>query len=95
LPKTRAPALGQDREPLQVTIDKDGGVFLQKLPVTMDELVPRLTAIAGNGYDQRIYVRGDQTVNYGKVMEVMGHLSAAGFTRMALISNVARPEPNR
>jgi biopolymer transport protein TolR len=95
LPKTRAPVLGQDREPLQVTVDKDGTIFLQKLPVTMDELVPKLTAIAGNGYTQRIYVRGDQTVNYGRVMEVMGHLSAAGFTRMALISNVARPEPNR
>jgi biopolymer transport protein TolR len=94
LPKTKAPALGQDREPLQVTIARDGTIFLQKLPVAQDELVPKLTAIAGNGYNQRIFVRGDQAVNYGKVMEVMGLLAAAGFTRIGLV-NVSRPEPDR
>ncbi|HJR57545.1 MAG TPA: protein TolR [Rhizomicrobium sp.] len=95
LPKTRAPALGQDREPLSVTVARDGTVFLQKLAVPLDELVPKLTAIAGNGYNQRIFVRGDQTVDYGKVMEVMGLLSAAGFTRIGLVTDVARPEPKR
>jgi biopolymer transport protein TolR len=94
LPKTRAPALGQDREPLQVTVAKDGTVFLQKLPVPLDELVPKLTAIARNGYNERIFVRGDQAVNYGKVAEVMGLLSSAGFTRVGLV-NVPRPEPDR
>src|SRR5471032_1998690 len=88
LPKTRAPALGQDKEPLSVTIAKDGSVFLQKLKVPEDELVPKLTAISHNGYDQRIFVRGDKTVNYGKVMEVMGVLAAAGFTRLALVTDV-------
>jgi biopolymer transport protein TolR len=95
LPKTRAPALGQDREPLAVTVSRDGTIFLQKLPVPLDELVPKLTAIAGNGYNQRIFVRGDQTVDYGKVMQVMGLLSAAGFTRIGLVTDVARPEPDR
>jgi biopolymer transport protein TolR len=94
LPKTRAPAMGQDKEPLQVTVAKDGTIFLQKLPVALDELVPKLTAIAGNGYNERIYVRGDQAVNYGKVAEVMGLLAASGFTRIGLI-NVPRSEPNR
>ena len=99
LPRTRAPALGQDREPLQVTVARDGTIFLQKLPVPLDELVPKLTAIAGNGYNQRIFVRGDQTVGYGKVLEVMGLLSAAGFTRIGLVSaplpNAASPDPIR
>jgi biopolymer transport protein TolR len=94
LPKTRAPALGQDREPLQVTVSRDGTIFLQKLPVSLDELVPKLQAIAGNGYNQRIFVRGDQAVNYGKVAEVMGLLSSAGFTRIGLV-NVPRSEPDR
>src|SRR5271169_5784722 len=58
LPKTRAKALGQDREPLQVTIARDGKIYLQKMAVPEDELVPKLTAIAGAGYDQRIFVRG-------------------------------------
>src|ERR1700748_2539115 len=74
LPKTKAPALGQDKEPLQVTIDKTGAIFLQKLKVPEDELVPKLTAISHNGYDQRIFVRGDQAASYGKVAEVMGML---------------------
>ncbi len=75
---------------------KDGTIFLQKLPVPLDELVPKLTAIAGNGYNQRIFVRGDQTVDYGKVLEVMGMLSAAGFTRIGLVSApVTRCRPPR
>ena len=98
LPKTRAPALGQDREPLSITIDKDGKIYLQKQLVPEDELVPKLTAISNNGYDQRIFVRGDTTVNYGKVMVVMGMLSAAGFTHIGLVTdidtNARRPKPD-
>src|ERR1700721_2280619 len=82
LPKTRAPALGQDREPLSVSITKDGKIYLQKQPVAEDELVPKLQAISNNGYDQRIFVRGDTTVNYGRGMTVMGMLAAAGFTHL-------------
>src|SRR5580658_11373865 len=82
LPKTRAPALGQDREPLSITIAKDGKIYLQKEVVTEDQLVPKLTAISNNGYDQRIFVRGDTTVMYGKVMTVMGMLAAAHFTHI-------------
>src|SRR6202142_2537053 len=62
LPKTRAPALGQDREPLSVSITRDGKIYLQKDVVTADELVPKLAAISNNGYDQRIFVRGDAAV---------------------------------
>ena len=94
LPKTRAPALGQDKEPLSVTIAKDGSIFLQKLKVSEDDLVPKLTAISNNGYDQRIFVRGDKTVDYGKVMEVMGMLSAAGFTHIGLVTDAIRPKPD-
>src|SRR6185436_12629113 len=72
LPKTRAPALGQDREPLSITVRRDGAIFLQKEQVPQDALVAKLTAIAENGYNQRIFVRGDDRANYGKVMEVMG-----------------------
>jgi biopolymer transport protein TolR len=92
LPKTKAKALGQDREPLQVTIAKDGKIYLQKLAVPEDELVPKLTAIAGAGYDQRIFVRGDKAVDYGRVMTVMGELSAAGFTHIGLVTDVQRPK---
>jgi biopolymer transport protein TolR len=86
LPETEAPALGQDAEPLAVTIDSAGQIFLQDTPVAIEELVPRLEAIAANGYDQRVFVRGDRTVDYGAVAEVMGLLSSAGFNRIGLVN---------
>jgi len=86
LPETRAPALGQDPEPLAVTIDNVGQIYLQDTPIEIEELVPRLQAIARNGYDQRVFVRGDRTVAYGTVAEVMGLLSSAGFTRIGLVN---------
>ena len=94
LPKTRAPALGQDKEPLSVTIAKDGKIFLQKDVIAEDALAAKLTAISQNGYDQRIFVRGDKSVDYGKVMEVMGLLSQAGFTHIGLVTDVAKPKPD-
>jgi biopolymer transport protein TolR len=95
LPKTHAQALGQDREPLSVTIRKGGRIYVQNTPVGDDDLVPRLTAIAANGYDQRIFVRGDKSVDYGRVMEVMAMISAAGFTHIGLVTDVAKPIPDK
>ena len=94
LPKTKAQPLGQDREPLSVTVAKDGRIFLQNTPIGEDALVPKLEAIAANGYDQRIFVRGDARTNYGKVMEVMGLLAAAGFTHIGLVTDVLKPKPD-
>ena len=94
LPKTRAPALGQDREPLSITVRRDGTIFLQKEPIAEAALVDKLKAIAANGYDQRIFVRGDDRVVYGKVMEVMGLLAAAGFTHIGLVTDVVEPKPH-
>jgi biopolymer transport protein TolR len=95
LPKTRAPALGQDKEPLSVTIAKDGKIYLQKQVVAEDALIPKLQAISQNGYDQRIFVRGDKSVDYGRVMNVMGLLSQAGFTHIGLVTDVAKPKPDQ
>jgi biopolymer transport protein TolR len=90
LPKTKAQALSQEREPLSVTIKRDGGIYLQNVPIAQDDLVPRLQAIAQNGYDERIFVRGDKSVDYGRVMEVMGLLNGAGFTHIGLVTDIAR-----
>jgi biopolymer transport protein TolR len=95
LPKTRAPALGQDKEPLSVTVSRDGKIYLQKEVVTAEALVPKLQAISQNGYDQRIFVRGDKTVDYGRVMVVMGLLASAGFTHIGLVTDVAKPKPEQ
>jgi len=90
LPKTKAQPLGQDREPLSVSVRKNGNIYLQNTPIEEDALVARLEAISKNGYDQRIFVRGDKSVDYGRVMEVMGLLNAAGFTHIGLVTDVRK-----
>jgi biopolymer transport protein TolR len=88
LPQTQAKSLAQDREPLTVTVNDKGQVYLQNTDIKLDELIPKLQAIAKSGGDERIYVRGDKKVDYGTVMRVMGRLSAAGYRRVALITEV-------
>jgi biopolymer transport protein TolR len=90
LPQTQAKSLDQDKEPLTVSVKVDGEVFLQNSEIKVDELVAKLQAItqARGGLDERIYVRGDRKVDYGTVMRVMGRLSAAGFRRVALVTEV-------
>ena len=95
LPEEKSPPLKGDKEPLTVTVNKEGLIFLQETVVGADELVPRLEAIAESGYDERIYVRGDKAVDYGKVMAVMARLSSAGFTRIGLVNETPGQEPKR
>jgi biopolymer transport protein TolR len=92
MPETRARQMSEDKEPLAITIKQDGSIFLQETAISLEELVPKLTAIAENGYDQRVFVRGDKNVDYGKVMEVMGELSAAGFKRIGLVTDPKREQ---
>src|SRR5690606_27660326 len=87
LPQSQAKSLDQqDQEPLALSVQADGKIFLQNTEVAMEDLVPKLTAIAEarGGKDERIFVRGDQKANYGAMMQVMGRLSGAGFKRVAL-----------
>jgi biopolymer transport protein TolR len=90
LPQTQAKSLDNDKEPLTVSVNTKGEVFLQNTEIKVDELVAKLQAItqARGGNDERIYVRGDRKVDYGTVMRVMGRLSAAGFRRVALVTEV-------
>lgn len=90
LPQTQAKALDQDKEPLTVSVNEKGEVYLQKTEIKMDELVPKLEAITKNknGLEERIYVRGDKRVDYGTVMKVMGRLSQAGYRKVALITEM-------
>jgi biopolymer transport protein TolR len=86
LPKTKAALLSGDDEPLTITVDAEGRVFLQETELDLDALSPRLVAITGNNPDVRIFVRGDRAINYGRVMEVMGTVNAAGYRKVALIT---------
>jgi biopolymer transport protein TolR len=90
LPQTQAKSLEQNKEPLTLSVDLQGKVFLQNSEIAMEELVPKLKAVttARGGDDERIYVRGDRKVDYGTVMRVMGRLSSAGFRRVALVTDI-------
>jgi|TARA_B100000242_G_scaffold81277_1_gene53849 biopolymer transport protein TolR len=90
LPESEADSLPDDREPLTVSINSKGEVFVQDTKVAFNELVAKLLAISKNRTDTRIYVRGDKNINYGRVMEVMGNLAGSGFTKVALISQTKR-----
>jgi biopolymer transport protein TolR len=86
LPETQAKALEGDTEPITVSIGSDGKIFLQEEEVDADRLVSILQAIAKNGLDERIYVRGDRSADYGTVMRVMGRLNSAGYRRIGLVT---------
>ena len=86
LPETQANPIQGDSEPLTVSVAPDGLIFLQETEIELDTLAPKLIAIANEGYDQRIFVRGDRSVGYGDVMRVMGVLNKAGFRRIALVT---------
>lgn len=88
LPKTNAATITGQDEPLVVSVDSAGSVFLQETEVALDDLAPRLRAIIQNKPETRIFVRGDKAVNYGRVVEVMGTLTSAGFSRVALITEL-------
>lgn len=90
LPQSQAKSLEQDREPLTISVNVQGQVFLQNSEIKVEDLVAKLKAItdARGGADERIYVRGDKKVDYGTMMRVMGRLSAAGYHRVALVTEV-------
>ncbi|WP_068087126.1 protein TolR [Polycladidibacter stylochi] len=86
LPETRAKQLDGDTEPIAISVNSSGQVFIQDTEIPLDELIPKLTAIAKGGYDERIYVRGDQDADYGVIMKVMGRINAAGFKRIGMVT---------
>ncbi len=95
LPKTQAKPVAGSDEPLAISINKEGSIFVQDTEMELDKVVPRLQAISENNPDVRIFVRGDASVGYGRVMEVMGVLNAAGFVRVALITSQSAPKPTK
>ena len=93
LPQTQANQLSDPKEPLVVSIDARGQVFVQETPVELSDLGPRLVAIRGAKADTDIYVRGDKGIDYGRVMAVMGALNSAGFARVSLVAEFPQDAP--
>ncbi|WP_417623359.1 protein TolR [Paremcibacter congregatus] len=87
LPNSKAQPLPENTKPLSITVDKEGKLYLQDEAIDLDELVPRLKVIFTNRTDDRIYLHGDQNVDYGVIMKVMGRMNGAGFSKVALVTD--------
>ena len=86
LPQAAVQPLAVEKEPIMVTIDPDGKIFIGEDEVTMDDLVPKIATLATEGFEERIYVRGDRTASYGTIMTVMGAINNAGYKRIGLVA---------
>ncbi len=95
LPKTGAKPLTRDNEPLAITVKADGKVFLQDTAIETSNLVSKLRAISETGYEERIYVRGDKDVAYGDVADVVARINAAGFSKVALVTDLKSGQGNK
>ena len=90
LPDTEARAMTTSEEPITITIQADGALFLMETAIEFDELAPRLQAIAGVGSDARIYIRADDGTDYGQVMRVMARVSTSGYGNIGLVTDPLR-----
>lgn len=95
LPKANAPSINEQTEPLTISIGADGQVYLQETPVDLEALIARLRAVTTQKPDTRLFVRGDQSIPYGRVMELMGTLSSAGFDKVALLAELPNPKDGK
>ena len=89
LPETSAAAVSGQDEPLSVTIDLEGNVYIQESKIEKQDLIAKLQAVTERKKDTRIFIRGDENIDYGKVMEVVGMINAAGFSKVALLTDIA------
>jgi biopolymer transport protein TolR len=90
LPQTKAAALNIDKTPLTLSVKGDGKIYLMEQPIGLDELVAKLQAVAKQGQDERIYVRADKAIAYGRVAEVMATVTSAGYRKVALVTEPER-----
>lgn len=93
LPKADAKPTNSDSEPLTVSIQADGKIYLQETAIDLPALVTKLSAIANGDMTRRIFVRGDKSIDYGEVMQVMATIAQGGFTKVALLATPAPGKP--
>tara|TARA_Y100001970_G_scaffold153382_1_gene187818 strand:- start:5718 stop:6095 length:378 start_codon:yes stop_codon:yes gene_type:complete len=86
LPKVKASALTDQKDPIEITVKLDGSIYLGESKVEVENLIPRLNAITDQNTEARIYVRGDRVVAYGRVMEIMSIINSAGYIKVALVA---------
>lgn len=87
LPKTEAKSLPNDQTPISITVLSDGRIYLQSDEISFDAILPKITAMAGENFERRIFIRGDSEAAYGNVMRVMARINSAGYRNLGLITD--------
>ena len=95
LPKTQARNVGANKEPLVISVRANGDLYLMESKATLDNLAAKLGAVTGQDPEARIFVRGDKNVDYGRIMQVMGAVSTAGYTKVALVAELPGQSPDK
>jgi biopolymer transport protein TolR len=90
LPQTKAGPLNIDQKPISIAINDQGQLFLMDAPIANDDLIPKLQSVAREGFDERIYLRADKSILYGRVAEVMASLTTAGYKKVALVTEAVK-----
>ena len=88
LPKTDAKQMSEESEPLTITLDKEGNIYIQEMEIPFTELAEKLEAIGMGNYDQKIYINGDKDINYEMLMKVMAKINLAGYTSIGLVTDI-------
>jgi len=88
LPKTDAKQMSEESEPLTITLDKEGNIYIQEMKIPFTELAEKLEAIGMGNYDQKIYINGDKDINYEMLMKVMAKINLAGYTSIGLVTDI-------
>lgn len=86
LPETQAKSLQPETQPITISVNREGQVYIQESEIEVESILPQLEAIAKNGYEERIYVRGDRDADYGTVMKIMARISSAGYKKIGLVT---------
>lgn len=86
LPETQAKSLQPETQPITISVNQEGKVYIQESEIAVDDILAQLEAIAQNGYEERIYVRGDRSADYGTVMKIMARISSAGYKKIGLVT---------
>ena len=88
LPKVKASALTDQKDPIEITVKFDGTLYLGESEVEVENLITRLIAITDQNTEARIYVRGDRVVSYGRIMEIMSLINSVGYVKVALVTSI-------
>ena len=88
LPESASVLKNEKNDPVTVSINSKGEIYIQKKKISPDDLIKRLIALKGQNKDLKIYIKGDKNLNYGKIMDLMSFINKSGFKKVALVTKL-------